>query len=340
MNMVRPRHLGLVVALFALGGCVQPKLSEPSLNQLSQAKEPVFIDTIRISFREEPETDSLLPKLKGALAAIRPTEKPVGQPAILNIHITEFHDMSGAQSLLLGGTNMLAYSVRIVKKKSGAQLYQIDLADQSGYSPGGLIGAMTEASTDDEMEMSQRLTDRVEATVLRANNVTVARGAIIKKVVTSTARKEPARVGRPAKSSSEIAPPHSALAALRSTVPPPPMSKATAFSHLPNGPLKTEEIKALFAGLNAVTSDAEQLYHDFTSGGKMQGAVPGARSSREHGGYSDSGKWTTSANDRLCMKWDNWYYQKRLCFRVTKRHKELTLRDSRSSTDIKYQILN
>lgn len=148
------------------------------MDHLSGAKRPVYIDAITFSFQKKPETETLVPKLRNALETLRATggsvEKSTDRAATLNIHVNNFFDMSGAQALLIGGTNQLSWSVRIKDSKSGSPLYQEDMLLRAGYAPGGIVAMIIEASRDDEANLVNKMARVVQARVLRKHNIAVA----------------------------------------------------------------------------------------------------------------------------------------------------------------------
>ncbi len=239
----------------------------------------------------------------------------------------------GAQALLVGGSNQIAYSIRIKDGVSDALLYQIDLQDQSGYAPGGIIGLIAEASSDDEQEMSQKLAERLETTVLRAKNIAVARGTMIEHVVNKALLPKPVTVGG---TGSSVSSTPAALKNLEAAAGP-ISSKSEAFSRLPNGPLEAAEIKALFSGLSVTTSDPTQEYHTFDRKNGILGHVPGGRPN--NGILNDDvGTWSVSPTARLCQKWADWYSGSRNCYRVSKSGETLMLKGSYG--EIRYSINN
>jgi hypothetical protein len=65
----------------------------------------------------------------------------------------------------------------------------------------------------------------------------------------------------------------------------------------------------------------------FERNGKYSGEFLGSFG----GTVTESGRWTVTKDDKLCVQWNNWYSGKRICFNVTDRNGELVMRARRLS---------
>tara|TARA_B100000676_G_C18032413_1_gene819551 strand:- start:828 stop:1478 length:651 start_codon:yes stop_codon:yes gene_type:complete len=165
------------LALFA-AGCAE-EVSRPSLNLLSQDKKPFFIESISVAFKAAPESKTLESKIKTAVSAfVDSSDRKIGAPANLEIYVKHFNDVGGAQSLLIGGDSHLEYAIRITDKSDKSMLYQIDLKDREGYAPGGILGMLAAIGTDRKRTLATQMAQRVNVSVLQANNIQVQKSAI------------------------------------------------------------------------------------------------------------------------------------------------------------------
>lgn len=324
----------MVAALF---GCAQGGKPSPSIDQLAAINQPVFIDKITVSFSQEPSTDTLFAKLQTALAELRSAPNPTGRAATLNVHINNFHDMGVGQTLLVGGSNQLGYSLRLLDSQSNAPLYQVDRQIRSGWAPGGIVSAIIEASRDDELRMSKALVRRMQKRVLQKNSILVARGARIEKVGIQPTAVNPVLVVGTGNAAPTGKAPAGRLAMLEAAAKPSVQTKREAFQRLSDGPLRESEIKALFSGINVTTADSNEEIHNFDRTGTVFGQTT---TERPDNGFlnEDEGRWSVNSTGRFCAKWFDWYTGKNNCYRVSKRGDNILLQGR--SGRIVYTIVN
>jgi len=170
-------RVNAVVTVFAalvfLSACAATDVAKPSVNLLAKQKSGYTLKSFEVSFDIPPKSTTLIPKIE---SAIRKLEGPIdrsGAPAILKIHIKNHTEVGVAQSLLIGGSSLLEYSLRVNDSQTNELLYQIDILDREGYAPGGLIAVLGKLGNDEEQSLANKLRDRVSADVIAANNLAV-----------------------------------------------------------------------------------------------------------------------------------------------------------------------
>jgi hypothetical protein len=92
--------------------------------------------------------------------------------------------------------------------------------------------------------------------------------------------------------------------------------------------LSREQIKKSFVSrtFETTTRNGSTRSIVFRADGNLLGNREGGAGAHSE----DFGEWSVDQGDRLCTKWDNWYYSSKECFRVKKRGKRLVLYNSHS----------
>lgn len=108
---------------------------------------------------------------------------------------------------------------------------------------------------------------------------------------------------------------------------------------IPDGDLSGDQIKKALDGKiveNFTPSGRWTLSSvHFRANGKLSGERNNPTSFNE-----DEGEWSIGGGQKLCTRWDNWFYASRECFRVQKRGKQLLLFDSTARLTHTYTIQN
>ena len=165
-----------VVAVIVTTGCAN--VPSPSVNLLSKEKVPYFINTVAIELTGKPKPPILLPRIQQALGRWPSMVGPGGRPAKLTVQVKNFIHVGPAQALLIGGSSTIVYSVEITDESNNSTVYQVDLIDRVGYSPGGIIAVVAILATDEEDELAKSLAKHVLTTVLKPHNITIAEIAL------------------------------------------------------------------------------------------------------------------------------------------------------------------
>jgi hypothetical protein len=97
---------------------------------------------------------------------------------------------------------------------------------------------------------------------------------------------------------------------------------------IPDGFLSAEQIKTSFMSRTYDTRLRSGMFRTiiFKKNGTLHGTPQGG-----YGGATvDFGTWSIDDGNRLCTRWDKWYYGKKECLRVQKRGKQMHLLGARS----------
>ena len=94
---------------------------------------------------------------------------------MLKVTITEVHDVSPVESLMIGGINSINEKFSLVHKEKKEKLYEIPLdARSANYAPGGILGLIAEASSDDEPKLARVLVEKMRQWVLIEHDMQIA----------------------------------------------------------------------------------------------------------------------------------------------------------------------
>lgn len=170
------RMVLVFVAAIATASCVQ--MPKPSVDLLSKNTVPYYVNSVVIEIAEKSKTPILLARLQQALGAWPSLDGPSGRPAKVTVQVKQFVLVSAAQAFLIGGSSTIVYSVEVTDETDGTKIYQIDLLDRVGYMPGGIIGAISVISIDEEDALAKALAKHILETVFKPNNISIARSAL------------------------------------------------------------------------------------------------------------------------------------------------------------------
>jgi hypothetical protein len=157
----------LILALAVLSACAAgPQLPKPTVMTL-KPEVKYYVDTIKVGAVKEIKSKTIVGHVEQALCTVK-TDGPVeGVPLNMNVTITKLHDVSGFESLMIGGSNSIDVKVALARLNDPGKLFEIDLhSDSSNYAPGGIIGLIAESSSDDEPKLAAAITTMIQQWVV------------------------------------------------------------------------------------------------------------------------------------------------------------------------------
>lgn len=168
----------LIIAVSALAGCVAVPPPEPTISRLSPNTK-YFIQSIDVVTNPSVKSETISDNIKNALKNIPSTAKPAGTPVKLQIVVTKLHDVTPAEALWIGGINSINGTFMLMQPRDEKILHSIELqANSANYAPGGIIGMIAEASSDDEPKLANALSQQFRFSVLDKQDLIMQAGAI------------------------------------------------------------------------------------------------------------------------------------------------------------------
>jgi hypothetical protein len=173
------RQYGALIAATILSGCVTVKLPEPTVTLL-KPNVKYFIDIIEIDSDTKVESKTIQGHIQNALETLTAVEKPTGTAMTLRVSITNVHDVSPGEALFIGGANSINANFSLIDPKTKKTMFEIPLdARSANYAPGGIIGMIAEASSDDEPKLAKVMIEKMRQWVLIEQNLSIKSGVVL-----------------------------------------------------------------------------------------------------------------------------------------------------------------
>ncbi|MBT5108311.1 MAG: hypothetical protein HOM25_06500 [Rhodospirillaceae bacterium] len=161
-----------------LTACVTAQLPKPTISYL-KPNAKYFIKSIEIDGALAVKSKTILGHFQRAMRNLPMVGKPVGEPMTLQVTVTNVHDVTPGEALWVGGINSISANFLLLRAKDNKRMYEIPLyATSANYAPGGILGLIAEASSDDEPKLAKALVEKMRKWVLVDNELDVQWGAV------------------------------------------------------------------------------------------------------------------------------------------------------------------
>jgi hypothetical protein len=173
------RSAVLLLALAVLGACAAgPQLPKPTV-MILEPEVKYYVDNISVGAAKEIKSETIVGHVEKALRTVNTEVPTVGVPLNMNVTITKLHDVGGFESLMIGGSNSIDVKVELSRLQDAGKVFEIDLhSKSSNYAPGGIIGMMAEAGSEDEPKLAVAITTMIRQWVVVERKLAVKQGAI------------------------------------------------------------------------------------------------------------------------------------------------------------------
>ena len=147
--MVRAGSIIAAVCLLPLAGCFSHSSSEAVTPLTSELQTGGFVSDIHITSMP-PDTDpSLAAKLQASLAQAMKGCATGTHPLRLEVAVTRFKGQNAAMTLLIGSSNVIEGTAKLVEPSSQAVVGDYDIAHSTGG--GGVIAAVGMSGAEQKM---------------------------------------------------------------------------------------------------------------------------------------------------------------------------------------------